>query len=128
MHNISSVDVDRKHDASSEQHVPNTREKHENSTDDHSYYSLKHLREIRRGERDEDSTLSRRVKRFYKDQDELIDAYDRVHNQVMGNEEENNAYKKQQRIANILTKVSFVANMVCQSSSCNQYTLNNSFL
>ena len=41
---------------------------------------LKRLRERRRGERDEDSRLSRRVRRFYKDQDELIDVYERVYN------------------------------------------------
>ncbi|CAF1336316.1 unnamed protein product, partial [Adineta steineri] len=76
-HNVLSVEIDNNHpyDNSLEQQVPNKEEKQENpfnDDNDDSYYSLKNFRERRRGERDEDSGLSRRIKRFYKDQDELI--------------------------------------------------------
>lgn len=99
-----------------EQHVPDVeiKEKH-SSSDDDSYYSWKRIREQRRGERDEDSGLSRRVRRFYKTQDELIDVYERVHNQ--GNTEAETKFEDQQahikKMANILTKVSLAANIVC---------------
>ncbi len=114
VHKLSTIAIDQKrqNDNSLEQQVPNIEDKHVDADYDDSYYSLKRFRERRRGERDEDSTLSRRVKRFYKDQDELIDVYERVHNQAAGNETENNKHAKQQKIANILTKVSLVANLV----------------
>ena len=114
VYHISPVDIGQQHryDTSLERQESNTSENNDNS-----YYSLQHLLERRRGERDEDSTLSRRVKRFYKDQDELIDEYERLQNQGMGNEEENNAYKKQQKIVNILTKISLGVNAVCRSDS-----------
>ena len=102
-------------DISPEQYVPNVEIKSTNpSSDDDSYYSWKRIREHRRGERDEDSGLSRRVKRFYKIQDELIDDYERVHNQ--GNEEAAAKFEEQQarvkKMANILTKVSLGVNIV----------------
>jgi len=131
VHRLSPIAIDQKrqYDNSLEQQVPNIEDKHEDAAYDDSYYSLKRFRERRRGERDEDSTLSRRVKRFYKDQDELIDVYERVHNQAAGNETENNKHAKQQKIANILTKVSLVANLVrIVIYAFNQYDLNNSFL
>ncbi len=92
------------------------------SWDDDSYYSLKRFRDRRRGKRDEDSGLSRRVKRFYEDQDELIDIYARVHNRAQGNEDENTNEEKQihertQRMSSILTKVSFGVNIVCRRFS-----------
>jgi hypothetical protein len=110
-------DAKQKNDVSLEQKVPDVEIKPDNSNDDdNSYYSLKHLREGRHGKRDEDSSLSRRVKRFYKDQDELIDMYEHVHNQGQGNEEDNaeekQKYQNTQRMSNILTKVSLVANIV----------------
>jgi hypothetical protein len=114
------ITIDKK-DVAIEQKVPTIETKHENSSDDDSYYSLKRLRERRRGERDEDSGLSRRVKRFYKDQDELIDIYERMHNEGQENEEGNNAnekekYQKTQKMSSILTKVSLGANIVRQIS------------
>ena len=99
-----------------EQEVPSVEFKRSSSSDDDSYYSLQRLRERRRGERDEDSGLSRRVKRFYKTQDELIDVYERVHNHGSGNEAANQSFEQKleddQKMASILTKVSLVANIV----------------
>ncbi len=96
-----------------------TTDKKGSSSDDDSYYSLKRLRERRRGKRDEDSGLSRRVKRFYKDQDELIDTYERMRSGGEGEDGENNIdakaeHAKVQRMSNILTKVSLAANIVCR--------------
>jgi hypothetical protein len=106
-------------DHSSGQIVSNNDKKTENSSDDDSYYSLKRLRERRRGKRDEDSGLSRRVRRFYQDQDELIDIYERIRTGGQGNDGENNTDEKEmhartQRMSSILTKVSLAANIVCQ--------------
>jgi hypothetical protein len=105
-------------DLSSEQKVLDVEVKHgESFEDDDSYYSLKHFRDSRRGNRAEDSGLSRPIRRFYKDQDELIDVYERMHNHGKGNEESNaeekQKYENTQRMSRILTKVSFVANVVC---------------
>jgi hypothetical protein len=110
---------DKKYDNdSSEQKVRDVEVKHgEPFEDDNSYYSLKTFRERRRGNRAEDSGLSRPIRRFYKDQDELIDVYERMHNHGKGNEESNAEEKQKhentQRMSRILTKVSFVANVVC---------------
>jgi hypothetical protein len=104
-------DKKQENDLSLEQKVPDVEIKGDNS-----YYSLKRLLEKRHGKLDEDAGLSRRVKRFYKDQDELIDMYERVHNQGQGNEEDNDEEKQKhqhtQRMSNILTKVSLAANIV----------------
>jgi hypothetical protein len=107
----------QKNDNSLEQFVPTIDNKHSDLSDedDDSYYSLKHLRSRRHGVRDGDSKLSRRVKRFYKDQDELIDVYERVYNR--GTPEGDDAiFEKQQqhtvKMASILAKVSFGANVV----------------
>jgi len=107
----------QEYDLSLEEKVPHVEIKRQNSyNDDNSYYSLKSLREKRRGERHEDAGLSRRVKRFYKDQDELIDIYERVYNQEQGNDDDNNEEKQKHqntlRMSNILTKVSLAANIV----------------
>ncbi|CAF3151667.1 unnamed protein product [Rotaria sp. Silwood2] len=93
--NLSSTatDVKQQNDISTGQNIVNTENQPTNSSDDDSYYSLKHLRERRRGKRDEDSHLSKRVKRFYKHQDELIDVYERLYNQGLENHTENDAYK-----------------------------------
>ena len=97
--------------------VPTT-EKKDSLSDDDSYYSLKRLRERRRGKRDEDSGLSRRVRRFYKDQDDLIDIYERVRTGGEGEDGENNIDEKAkhaqlQKMSKILTKVSLAVNIVC---------------
>jgi hypothetical protein len=97
------------------QFVPTIDNKHSDLSDDDSYYSLQRLLERRRGVRDEDSKLSRRVRQFYKDQDELIDVYERVYNR--GTPEGDDAiFEKQQqhtvKMASILAKVSLAANLV----------------
>lgn len=91
--------------------------KQTSSSDEDSYYSLQRFRERRRGERDDDSSLSRSVKRFYKRQDELIDVYERIHNQNSEHGEaliqaEEEKRKRVQKISNILTKVSLGVNIV----------------
>ena len=101
----------------SEQKNPDGIKTVENESDEDAYYSLKRLRERRRGERDEDSGLSRRVRRFYKDQDELIDLYERVNIAGQGNDDQHSneqkaAHAKVQRLSNILTKVSLAVNIV----------------
>ncbi|CAF4426209.1 unnamed protein product, partial [Adineta steineri] len=112
-HNVLSVEIDNP----LEQPVSNKEEKQENpfNDNDDSYYSLKTFRERRRGERNEDSGLSRRIKRFYKDQDELIDVYEQVHNRGNGDDSANIAHTRTQKISNILTKVSLVVNIVCST-------------
>ncbi|CAF0794459.1 unnamed protein product [Adineta steineri] len=109
-HNVLSVEIDNP----LEQPVSNKEEKQENpfNDNDDSYYSLKTFRERRRGERNEDSGLSRRIKRFYKDQDELIDVYEQVHNRGNGDDSANIAHTRTQKISNILTKVSLVVNII----------------
>jgi hypothetical protein len=119
MYNVSRGSIDKKSlkDDSPEQQVPTVDKKKESMSDDDSYFSLKRLRERRRGQRVEDSGLSRRVKQFYKDQDELIDVYERVHLQGTGDGTENDLYKKNhenvQKMSLVLTKVSLAANIVC---------------
>lgn len=81
------------------------------------YYSLKRLQERRRGERDEDSALSRRVRRFYKKQDELIDIYERANMTVQGGDNPNAnaekiAHEKTLKLSNIFAKVSLAVNIV----------------
>ncbi len=117
--NLPRTTTDKKNEDknSLEQIVPNMVKKTENSSDDDSYYSLKRLRERRRGKRDEDSGLSRRIRRFYKDQDELIDIYERVRIGEHGNNGDDNIDEKEihartQKMSSILTKVSLAANLV----------------
>ncbi|CAM4891131.1 unnamed protein product [Rotaria socialis] len=79
------------------------------------YYSMKHLQEGRRGQRAEDSELPRRVKRFYKNQDDLIDVFERVDGARAENEADKDAYQqkrdREQRMSKILARVSLVANI-----------------
>lgn len=90
----------------------------ENPLNTDPYYSLKYLQERRRGKRDEDAKLPRRVKKFYKYQDELIDVYQRLHSSGPENESGNDAYKeskqKELKISKILTQVSLGVNMVSE--------------
>ena len=107
----SITDKKNDNDSLSERKVPNV--------GDISYYSIERLREGRRGKRDDNSTLSRRVRQFYEDQDELIADYERLHNGTQGDENEANTiekekYRKTQRNSNILTKVSLGVNIVCR--------------
>ena len=82
------------------------------------YYSIERLRERRRGERDDNSLLSHRVRRFYKDQDELIADYERLHNrgqpeQSTSDEAEKKQLEKTQKLSKIFTKVSLAVNVLC---------------
>lgn len=91
------------HDISNEQQLSN-------KEDENSYFSLKRLLNKRHGRCNEDSHLSRRVRDFYKDQDALIDDYERVyggHNEKLENE-----IQSLKRQTNILTKVSLGVNIV----------------
>ncbi|CAF3786004.1 unnamed protein product [Rotaria sordida] len=117
LNNLSSTTIDeqQQNDTTSDQDVVNTENQPTNSSDDGSYYSLKHLRERRRGQRDEDSDLPRRVKRFYKHQDELIDVYERLYLQGSENGTEHDAHKEQlekiKKMSHILAKVSLGVNI-----------------
>jgi len=81
-----------------------------NLSEDASYYSLKHILDKRRGRRDDDSHLSRSVRAYYKDQDALIDDYERVYNG--GSEKLDKELERLKRHTNILTNVSLGANIV----------------
>ncbi|CAF3203017.1 unnamed protein product [Rotaria socialis] len=111
LNNISSITID-KNDVSLDIDEVNIENKPVSSSDNDSYYSLKRLLDKRRGERDEDSKLPRRVKQFYKDQDELIDIYQRLHSHGT----EKDTYKKQRdnlkRKSKILTKLSLGVNII----------------
>ena len=98
-----------------ENEVENRREIHseeeQTTSDDNGYYSLKRLQEQRHTENSNDPRLSRRVRGFYRDQNELIDGYERVQH-----ESETNQIDDQQirtlKLAKILTKVSLAVNVV----------------
>ncbi|CAF1448466.1 unnamed protein product [Rotaria sp. Silwood1] len=100
----------------SNQDVVYTENQHTNLfNDDDEYYSLKNICDKRRGKRDEDVDLPKRIKRFYKHQDALIDDYERLYSVGSENGTENDAYKekiqKLKRMSNILTKVSLGVNI-----------------
>jgi len=100
----------RSHDVSIEQQISNNEDENNNFSDDNSYFSLKCLLNKRHGRRDEDSHLSQRVRNFYKDQDALIDDYERVYNGR--NEKLDKQAQSLKRQTNILTKVSLGINIV----------------
>jgi hypothetical protein len=112
---ISVINKKQQNDNSLGQYALTIGNKQNNLPDDDSYYSLQRLLERRRGVRAEDSKLSRRVKQFYKDQDELIDVYEREYKRGSGDGDDELVEKQQQHIikmTDILTKVSLVANIV----------------
>ncbi len=80
------------------------------SPDDDSYSSLNCLLNKRRGQRNDDSYLSRRVREFYKEQDALIDDYERVYNGRSEKLDKQAQSLKQQ--TKILTNVSLGVNIV----------------
>jgi hypothetical protein len=80
------------------------------SPDDDSYFSLNCLLNKRRGQRNDDSYLSRRVREFYKEQDALIDDYERVYNGRSEKLDKQAQSLKQQ--TKILTNVSLGVNIV----------------
>jgi hypothetical protein len=98
------------HDISIEQQVSNNEDENNNFSDDNSYFSLKRLLNKRHGRRDEDSHLSQRVRKFYKEQDALIDDYERVYSGR--NEKLDRQAQNLKRQINILTKISLGANIV----------------
>jgi hypothetical protein len=100
----------RLHDVPIEQQVRNNEDVNNNFSDDNSYFSLKHLLNQRHGRRDEDSHLSQRVRNFYKEQDALIDDYQRVYSGR--NEKLDKQAQTLKRQTNILTKVSLAVNIV----------------
>jgi len=100
----------RSHDASIEQQVSNNEDETNNLSDDNSYFSLKCLLNKRHGRRDEDSHLSQRVRDFYKEQDALIDDYERVYSGR--NEKLDKQVQNLKRQTNILTNVSLGVNIV----------------
>lgn len=114
----TTIDIDHENNISSEQKVPDMEmESKDAHDDDNSYYSLKNISQGRRGERDEDSGLSRTVKRFYKNQDELIDGYERMSNRGKGDDNDANTKEKKERqktirMSHILTRVSLGVNLV----------------
>ncbi|CAF4339391.1 unnamed protein product, partial [Rotaria magnacalcarata] len=112
---FSAADKNQQDDITSVSDDVHTENQVASSSDEDPYYSLKHLQERRRGKRDEDSELPRRVKRFYKNQDELIDVFKRLHGSGTEHEAENDAYRaekeKDKRISKILTKVSLGINL-----------------
>ena len=99
-----------------QQKVMTIETEHASLANDDPYYYLKHLRQSRRGKRDEDSALPKRVKRFYKKQDELINTYECTLIQQQENGIDNDTCKNQQerdkQKANILTRVSLGVNIV----------------
>ncbi|CAF1927630.1 unnamed protein product [Rotaria magnacalcarata] len=112
---FSTIDINQQNEIISVPDDTLTENKQVPLADGEYYYSLKHLQEGRRGQRDEDSKLPQCVKRFYKNQDELIDVYKRMNDAGTGNEAERDAYQqkkdKEQRMSKILTNVSLVANI-----------------
>ncbi|CAF3297727.1 unnamed protein product [Rotaria socialis] len=112
---FSAVDKNHQDDVTSLSNDVHTKNQVASSSDEDPYYSLKHLQERRRGKRDEDSELPRRVKRFYKNQDELIDVFERLHGSGTEHGAENDVYRaekeKDKRISKILTKVSLGVNL-----------------
>ncbi len=80
---ISMIDKNnyyyRLHDVSIEQRASKNEDENNNFSDNNSYFSLKRLLNKQHGQCDEDSHLSQRVKDSYKEQDALIDDYERVY-------------------------------------------------
>jgi magnesium-transporting ATPase (P-type) len=78
--------------------------------------SLKSILRQRQGTRQEESRLSERVKRFYQNQDELIDDYERVEKQANNDQEEqeknDHLKRKTTKIIYILSRASFALNIV----------------
>ncbi|CAF1468840.1 unnamed protein product, partial [Didymodactylos carnosus] len=91
-----------------EQRAPNNTE-----IEDDLPYSMKTFSRRKQGNKNEDKKLSRRVRRFYRKQDELIDTFERVNNY---NEDEADKRKvkaaKQEKMSNILTNVSLAVNIL----------------
>jgi hypothetical protein len=78
--------------------------------------SLKYILRQRQGRRQQESGLSDRVKRFYQNQDELIDGYERAEKQANNDQEEQEKNdilnKKTKKMINILSRASFAVNIV----------------
>ncbi|UJR25756.1 hypothetical protein I4U23_007110 [Adineta vaga] len=73
-------------------------------------YSLVSILSKRRGSRDEDDKLSGRVRKFYKQQDEIIDSFEEVHTQYSNQSAVDERIKKQKRHMDLLIKATLVIN------------------
>jgi len=107
---VSIIDKNQSHEVCISQQVSNNEDENNNLPDDNSYFSLKRLLNKRHGRRDEDSHLSQRVRNFYKEQDALIDDYERVYSGR--NEKLDKQIQNLKRQTNILTKISLGVNIV----------------
>ncbi|UJR22524.1 hypothetical protein I4U23_025573 [Adineta vaga] len=94
-----------------EQQAPDSEQKHHPFSVDDSYYSMTHLHSHRRGKRDDDARLSNRVKRFYENQDEWIDDYQRMHDYGKGNGQTDDSVAIRQKSAHMLTNISLGVNI-----------------
>ena len=78
--------------------------------------SLKHILRQRQGTRQQESGLSERVKRFYQNQDELINDYERAEKRANNDQEEQEKNdilnKKTKKMTDILSRASFAVNIV----------------
>jgi hypothetical protein len=78
--------------------------------------SLKHILRQRQGIRQQEPVLSERVKRFYQNQDDLIDGYERVEKRANNDQEEqeknDDLNKKTKKMTYILSRASFAVNIV----------------
>ncbi|CAF1170018.1 unnamed protein product, partial [Adineta ricciae] len=75
-------------------------------------YSLISILSKRRGSPDEDDKLSGRVRKFYKQQDEIIDSFEEVHKQYLDPSASsvNGTLEKQKRRMDLLIKATLVVN------------------
>ncbi|CAF1221525.1 unnamed protein product [Adineta steineri] len=80
---------------------------------DHIPYSLKALISKRHGNQDEDVKLSSRVRRFYKKQDDLIDAFQKLYEQTCSeSKHEDKNLNKQKRYTEWLIRATLICNVL----------------
>lgn len=79
--------------------------------------SLKHVLRQRQSSRPQVPGPSERVKRFYQNQDDLIDEYERIEKRANNDPEEQNKdenlNRKTKRMTSIMSRVSLAVNIVC---------------
>lgn len=77
---------------------------------------MKYILRQRQGARQQESELSQRVKRFYQNQDDLINDYERTEKRASNDQEEqeknDNLNEKTKKMTNILSRASFAVNIV----------------
>ncbi|CAF4253130.1 unnamed protein product, partial [Adineta steineri] len=95
----------------SQQPFDNTQFQHTDG--DHKPYSLKALISKRHGNQDEDVKLSSRVRRFYKKQDDLIDAFQKLYEQTCSeSKHEDKNLNKQKRYTEWLIRATLICNVL----------------